>query len=382
MRTTILLAALAAKAVLAQPEIDAAAAIDTLDAQSAEERGYDFWQGRGVERNAAEAARWFEIAAAEGRPVAQYLLAEQYRTGAGVTRDPARAFGLYRQSAERGVAAAEMMVGQAYFFGIGVARDVDAAVGWIRDAARQENPEALFMLASLYGTGQGVELDDALAFRLSLRAAALGHTRAAATVGTRFIYDLSLRDVDKGIYYLRKSATSNDPFGAYLLAQEYLRGVDLSRDFGLAAQWLTQAARGPLPIASLWLSLLYEKGLGVDANAARSTELLEAGLAKATPEEQNRFAWALAVKADAELRDGALAVRVMEHLTADPGGRNPAYIDTLAAAYAEAGQFDAAAKAETQAIAALPPAVTAEQRQAFESRLALYRGGAPYRESR
>src|SRR5262249_39927223 len=157
---------------------------------------------------------------------------------------------------------------------------------------------------------------------------------------------------------------------AYLLAQEYLRGVDLSRDFGLAGQWLTQAARGPLPIASLWLSVLYAKGLGVSANAARAAELLEAGLAKATPSQQNTLAWALAVAADAELRDGALAVQVMEQLTADPSRRNPAYLDTLAAAYVAAGQFDAAARAQTQAIAALPPTTTAEQRQSFERRLA------------
>jgi TPR repeat protein len=381
MRTTILLAALTANVVLAQPEIDAGSAPETLDAKSAEARGFEFWQGRLATRDAAAAARWFGMAAADGRPLSQYMLAEQYRTGTGVARDLTRALELYREAANQGLAAAQMMLGQAYLLGLGgIARDADAAFRWLREAARQENPEALFMLSVLYASGQGVEQDRDFGWSLAVRAAALGQARAAATVGPRFLYDPAVRDVEKGLHFLRQSAESNDAQGAYLLALEYLRGTHLPRDPGLGAQRLTQAAHA-LPAASRLLSVLYTKGIGVEANAARAAELLDAGLAKATPSDKNSFAWTLAAGPDEDFRDGALAVRIMEQLTADPSQRFPAFLDTLAAAYAEAGRFDDAVNAQTQAIEALPANVTAERRQPFERRRALYRGGSPYRET-
>jgi TPR repeat protein len=379
-RITILLAALAANAVLAQPATDAAPAPDTLDAKSAETRAFDFWQGRRAPRDPAAAAHWFGMAAEAGRPLAQYMLAEQYRTGTGVARDAERALKLYREAADQGLAAAQMMLGQAYLYGIGgVARAAAAAFRWLRDAARQENPEALFMLSTLYLTGQGVAQDRDFAWSLALRAAALGQARAEATVGPRFLYDPSVRDVEKGLHYLRKSAQSNDVQGAYVLALEYLRGTNLARDPALSVQWMTQAARG-LPAASLLLSVLYTKGIGVEPDAARAAELLDAGLAKATPSDKNSVAWTLATGPDEDLRDGALAVRIMEQLTADPGQRSPALLDTLAAAYAEAGRFEDAVSAQTRAIEALPATVTAEQRSSFERRRGLYRDGRPYRE--
>ncbi|HET8699457.1 MAG TPA: tetratricopeptide repeat protein, partial [Gammaproteobacteria bacterium] len=307
-------------------------------------------------------------------------LAEQYRTGTGVQRDPARAVELYRQAAEQGNAAAQMRLGQAYLLSIGLPRDVTAALGWLRAAARQENAEALFILSGVYATGEGVERDDDFAWQLGQRAAALGEPRAAATVGSRFLYDASVRDVPKGLHYLHESAQANEPLAAYLLGLEYLRGTHVPRDPGSSVHWMSQAARSRIPAASLLLSVLYAKGIGVEPDAARAAELLDAGLAKATPSEQNSFAWTLATDADGELRDGALAVRIMEQLTAEPSQRSAAYLDTLAAAYAEAGQFDAAVRAQTQAIEALRPTVTAAQREDYEGRRALYQGRNPYLE--
>ncbi len=70
----------------------------------------------------------------------------------------------------------------------------------------------------------------------------------------------------------------------------------------------------------------------------------------ASPEAHNSLAWWRAAAADVSLRDGAEAVRLAERAVA-LRGREPAFLDTLAAAYAQAGIFDAAITTAREALA-------------------------------
>ena len=56
------------------------------------------------------------------------------------------------------------------------------------------------------------------------------------------------------------------------------------------------------------------------------------------------------------------------------------YIDTLAAAYTEVGDFEAAVKWQKKAIDLLTEGEAAKWRDGFEERLRLYQSGQPYRE--
>jgi tetratricopeptide (TPR) repeat protein len=102
------------------------------------------------------------------------------------------------------------------------------------------------------------------------------------------------------------------------------------------------------------------KGSASQADAARAAELRQKVLPTMPVGVRNDFAWELAVSPAAELRDGAFAVEIMERATAERP--TPAYIDTLAAAYAEAGRFDDAMRAQQRAIDALPRDASAESR--------------------
>jgi predicted Zn-dependent protease len=80
---------------------------------------------------------------------------------------------------------------------------------------------------------------------------------------------------------------------------------------------------------------------------ARYADLVErlAQAAESCPDmlaNLNNYAWALATLPDAELRDGAKAVQVMRDVLAQASEPDPAYQDTLAAALAEAGEFEEA----------------------------------------
>ena len=95
---------------------------------------------------------------------------------------------------------------------------------------------------------------------------------------------------------------------------------------------------------------------------------------------QNNLAWILATDPNPELRNGAEAVQLAEQLCQQTDYRAPAFLATLAAAYAEAGRFDEAVataeKARTLALDAGDTGLAGKN----ASRLELYRAGRPYRE--
>lgn len=69
------------------------------------------------------------------------------------------------------------------------------------------------------------------------------------------------------------------------------------------------------------------------------------------PEALNNLAWLLASSAEATLRNGAEAVGLAEKACALTERKVPVFLGTLAAAYAEAGQFDKAVATAEEAIA-------------------------------
>ena len=97
------------------------------------------------------------------------------------------------------------------------------------------------------------------------------------------------------------------------------------------------------------------------------------------PEAQclNNLAWLLATCGDPDLRDGQSAVRIAENAVAKSGRKVPIFLDTLAAAYAELGEFASAVKVQREAIALVQGDKT---KRDFESRLKLYESNLSYHE--
>jgi tetratricopeptide (TPR) repeat protein len=85
-------------------------------------------------------------------------------------------------------------------------------------------------------------------------------------------------------------------------------------------------------------------------------EVLASGVA-ACPDsarDLNNYAWALATSPDDALRDGAKALELAQRAIANTDGEpTPNFLDTLAAAYAEAGDFEAAAREMQRAVETL-----------------------------
>ena len=122
---------------------------------------------------------------------------------------------------------------------------------------------------------------------------------------------------------------------------------------------------------------LYLQGKAPEALAAWRTAL------RIDPEyvaALNETAWVLATSANASLRDGAQAVALAERAARLAGGQQPAILDTLAAAYAEAGRFPEAVQIASQTLELARKQGDRRLGEALEARLALYRAGTPFRE--
>ncbi len=107
----------------------------------------------------------------------------------------------------------------------------------------------------------------------------------------------------------------------------------------------------------------------------REAERLERGNLQAL----SRLAWILSTDPDPSLRDGKQAIRYARRASDKSDGKNVAVLDVLAAAFAEAGDFEQAVKtaelAEKTALENNRP----QDAEAVARRLTLYRQSKPYR---
>jgi tetratricopeptide (TPR) repeat protein len=96
-----------------------------------------------------------------------------------------------------------------------------------------------------------------------------------------------------------------------------------------------------------------------------------------SPSGYNGAAWILATHPAAELRNGARAVELATKACELTKWKDASYLDTLAAAYAERGQFDKAVEWQEKAVSLALEA----DKGGYQARLALYKSGQAYRET-
>jgi hypothetical protein len=88
----------------------------------------------------------------------------------------------------------------------------------------------------------------------------------------------------------------------------------------------------------------------------------------------NQRAWFLATASEQKHRDGQQAVEVALRACELTNWRQARYLDTLAAAYAELGDFSSAIQWQMKAVRLAPPG----RRLGYELRLELYISGLPF----
>jgi uncharacterized protein len=177
--------------------------------------GLIYAMGHGVQKDAAQAASWYQKAAEQGIVEAQFNLGLLYFEGDGLQKDfehaekwlkqaaengdlkaadtladlyahevhnDAEAKNWYEKAAERGSAKAEFGLGVIFDLGKGVPADPAEAGKWYRKAAEQGYAPALTNIGILYYDGQGVKRDMVLAREYFLLGENRGDPRASGLV--------------------------------------------------------------------------------------------------------------------------------------------------------------------------------------------------------
>ena len=124
------------------------------------------------------AAKYLELASAQGDPYAQYNLANLYEVGAGVDKDFVKMTKLFGYAAVQGYAEAQHAYALSHLSGLGVKQNYSLAYKWQRLAAEQGLLDAQFALANMYLKGQGTEQNLSSASKWFLAASEQGDTRS------------------------------------------------------------------------------------------------------------------------------------------------------------------------------------------------------------
>ncbi len=254
----------------------------------------------------------------------------------------AEAATVYRTAAEQGNPDAQVYLGLMYAKGEGLDRDPVAAFGWFHKAAEQGIAYGEDRLALMYFTGDGVTKDMAEAVKWYRRAAEQGYASAQGRLGSM-----------------------------------YARGVGVTKDSVEAVNWLRKSADQGDILSQIALARMYQIGEGTDQDSAEAAKWRRKAIEHDDAQAMNNSARFLATCDVAELRDGPAAVSLAEKAVATTSRKVPGFLDTLAAAYAETGQFAKAIRTEREAIGLQQKE---KDKKDLASRLKLYESNAPYRE--
>ena len=158
------------------------------------------------------------------------------------------------------------------------------------------------------------------------------------------------------------------------LAGAHLAAGDTAASLRVHTEWTARFPEDPEAHATLG-GLLILMGRTRDAVPSFAAAIaLDPDLASSA----NNLAWIRATHRDPAVRDGAEAVRLAQRACELTGFQQPDCLDTLAAAYAEKGDFAAAERLARQALAT---GVTGRVAHAeIEQRLALYARHEPFRD--
>jgi tetratricopeptide (TPR) repeat protein len=150
----------------------------------------------------------------------------------------------------------------------------------------------------------------------------------------------------------------------------------VAKDYVEAVKWLRKAAEQNIAQAQGNLGLCYAKSQGVAKDEAEAMKWYRKAAEGGAANALNNLAWMLATSENSAVRDGSNAVVFAEEAATATKRKSPLALGTLAAAYAEAGEFERAVSTEQEAMALLE---TETEKNDYRTRLKLFELHLPYR---
>jgi TPR repeat protein len=331
-------------------------------------------RGDGVPQDQELAFAFFDGAAQAGHPQGRLFVGFALLEGLGVEQNIPLGREKLATEAEGGSASAMFYLGRSYRPGFGDQPHPQLARNWYEKALAAGSVEAGVALGYMHYKGELGEADHQAAARLFEAASAQGSSVADVALGHMYLVGEGVPvEPDLARQLLERAAEAGNLAGCLSLGHIFEAGIGVERDMERAEGWYLRGAKAGFGQAQLRLFyLLLDRGQ--EAEAARwVAQAAEQNLAQA----QNDYAWLLSTSQSDALRDGALALTYAERAVAQVP--SAAYLDTLAAAYAELGRFGEAISTQQQALALVAEAGSAEA-LALAAHLEAYQDGKPWRE--
>lgn len=235
-------------------------------------------------RDDTKAARWFKLAAEQGLPKAQTMLAAFYGQGRGVEQNDVEARKWFLKAAKQGDGNAQRGLSNMYFRGKGGPKDFEKAYEWSEKAAEtlppgrnkiaaMRNRELLAakikkITADFNQLNSGVDAarrnDFKTAVSLWRPLAESGHPKAQIKLGFAYYEGLGVeKDLSKALVWFRKAADRGVNQARFQLGSMYFYGEGIAQEYSEARQWFELAADQGDGLAQNFLGIIYANGYGV-----------------------------------------------------------------------------------------------------------------------
>ena len=333
--------------------------------------------GHGIEKNPILAVELFTKAADLEFLPAQFHLGYAYLMGEGVAKDLLRARDILGQAATQGQVFAMMSLAASYRAEHAIKPEAVLAEHWYQRALEAGEPKALLALAYMYEHGEVGEPDLDRAMALLVQAAEEGVSGAHVSLGWAYLSGRGVaQDYEKAYAAYMKAANVQEKAAYVGLGHLYQHGLGVAQDTVQAIVWYSRAAEAGDVGAQLRLAMVYFRQNTAESRR-RAVYWTRLAADSGDSQAQNDYAWMLATSKFDTVRNGTLALDQAERaVAAEPIAT---FLDTLAAAYAETGNFERAVEVQQEALAMLT-AAQADLRGELETRLKYYRRSEPWRE--
>jgi|SRR5579862_1266483 len=261
-------------------------AADKGHARAQDRVGSLYAAGRGVKQDYKEAQRWYQMAEKSGLPLSRYHLGLLEWQGSLGPRSLERAYawcekaadGLLEQS-NKGDIDATLALAWMYQEGMGKVQDHKKALDLYQDAVEAEYAPAETALAIVYRDGRAGEKNAGEALRMFQKAAERGYAEAEVALGE--LYDEYTghkqpgpKDYPRAQQWYQKAADQGHGRALYRLGLIQLDGKGTAKNPSEAVKLFQAALKAGtedfLKGVLNDLAYVYEKGLGVKADATES----------------------------------------------------------------------------------------------------------------
>ena len=201
--------------------------------------GTCYFNGIATTVDKAESVKYFQMAAAQGDPSAQFNLAQYY----SVEKDWKNAFQFYESAAEGGCTKAFYCLGECYLGGFGTKKDEQVAFDFFKTAAEKGYALSQDKLGELYANGIGTEKDMQKAFHYYKLAADQGYYLAQNAVGDCYYVGSGVeKNLTEAVRYYQMSADQQYSVALNNLAYCHFVGEGTKRSAKRALRYFLLAA--------------------------------------------------------------------------------------------------------------------------------------------